>query len=257
MIRFRYRGWGWKVCEPVKAIGQQVEAAWPERQPADGTLAGGSHAKWPASDHGKDPNGIVRAIDIGQHDDAELDDFCEQLRLARDPRLRYLINDRKMFSSYPRHGYPAWTWRPYTGTNPHSGHAHLSMERDPAVDQDGRPFAVTFPGEEDPDMPLLPVEYGHGFAEPENLTNPPSALTGSQAFKKEDVRLIQYLAGLEGDDVDGLYGTGTAQALADTLGGGDPVFLVDAHLYLALQSHDHPTLDHRHGGGRTGGVIRE
>jgi hypothetical protein len=146
VIRFRYSGAGWKVAAGIQSLGEQVEAAWPTRQSADGTLAGGNHAIWPKSDHGKDPNGIVRAIDIGQDTDVLLDDLCEQLRHGQDPRIKYVINDRLMFSSYPARGFPPWAWRSYSGTNPHEGHAHISVNDDD--DDDGSPWALNLQGEE-------------------------------------------------------------------------------------------------------------
>ena len=250
MIRFRYEGGGWKVSAAVRALGMQVEAAWPDRQLTDGTLAGGSHAVWPTSDHGRDPYGWVRAIDIGQHDDAALDDLLDQLRLAHDMRLRYAIADRQMFSNYPRNGVPAWTWRPYTGSNPHSSHAHISMERLAVVDVDGRPWDVTFSGAKEHDMAFLPVQYGHGFNDPP----PDSGLTGSQAYKREDVRLIQTLVGVT---ADGYYGSGTATAVGELVNPDDsPVTVVDTVVYLILTAHTHQVEDHEHQGKKTGGVIR-
>ena len=65
-IRFRYEGAGWFVAPSLRKLLVQVETHWTERHPTDGTLASSSHVKWPQSDHGRDPYGIVRAGDIGE-----------------------------------------------------------------------------------------------------------------------------------------------------------------------------------------------
>lgn len=55
----------------------------------------------------------------------DLEDLAEQLRLSRDPRILIVIVGRRMFSSYAINGYPAWTWRPYSGN--YHGHLHVSV----------------------------------------------------------------------------------------------------------------------------------
>ncbi len=138
MKRFRYAGWlintPWKVSLAIKALGQQIEDRWPSRHPADGTLASGSHTKWPASDHGRDPKGVVRAIDIGVYL-GQGDDLFAELRRSQDPRIRYVIHKNQMFSSYPAHGKPPWALRPYTKGG-HDRHVHVSVLTDSDVDTD-------------------------------------------------------------------------------------------------------------------------
>lgn len=105
----------------------------------------------PDSDH--EPNvvvdgvGYATAVDLTDDKAAgcDADWLVEQLRLRQDPRIKYVIAERRMYSSYPARGYPAWTWRPYTGSNPHSKHVHISVLSDwmfstldwwPAVDEE-------------------------------------------------------------------------------------------------------------------------
>lgn len=140
-MRFRYSGIDWAVCDPVHALGLQVESAWPERHPSDGTLAGGNHAIWPASDHGKDPNGVVRAIDVGVLL-GQGSQLVSQLVESRDYRLRYIIHNRLMWRSYPKPGIEPWEPAPYTGSNGHINHVHVSMQRDAASDIDPTPFDI-------------------------------------------------------------------------------------------------------------------
>jgi hypothetical protein len=216
MIRFRYEGVDWQVSAGIKALGQQVEAAWPTRQPADGTVAGGSHVGWPTSDHGKDPNGWVRAIDVGQETDPLLDDLCEQLRAGQDPRIKYVINDRLMFSSYPARGFPPWVWRSYSGTNPHAGHAHISMND--SADNDGSPWAIDLQGES---TMLTIVQLQQALV---------------------DAGYDLGTTGPNGDGVDGDYGSKSKAAHTAGL--------------TALDAHTHAVPNHTHKGGKTGGVVR-
>ncbi len=140
-MRFRYVGQGWAVADPIHILGEQVERYWPLSHPADGTVASSSHAQWPRSDHGIDPAGIVRAIDVGTYD-GQGDELAEQLRATRDDRLAYVIHDGRIFSSTRS----PWQWRPYTGTNPHAWHVHVSTRRDAGVDRDGTPFDIDLGG---------------------------------------------------------------------------------------------------------------
>lgn len=128
-IRFRYTGINyllkrWRTSKPITTLGTQIESSIPERHGADGTAAGRSHSI--KSDHTPDANGIVRAIDIGEHTEEGFF-IAEAIRLSQDNRVKYLIHEGRMFSSYPKPGYPPYTWRPYSGSNPHSNHIHLSV----------------------------------------------------------------------------------------------------------------------------------
>ena len=59
-------------------------------------------------------------------------EVTDQLRLSQDSRIKYVIYDHRIFSSYPWNGIEPWTWRPYSGSNPHTKHAHISVIGDPA-----------------------------------------------------------------------------------------------------------------------------
>lgn len=94
---------------------------------------------------------------------------------------------------------------------------------------------------------LLPIQYGHGYEIPPE----DSDLSGDQTHKKEDVRHIQELAGLTGADLDGVYGMGTAAAVAAALGAPDPVTYIGGQgrytkLLRHALAHEHPLKAHRH-----------
>jgi hypothetical protein len=136
-MAFRYTGvnWEgrfWRTVGAITTLGQQIEQLRPGSYPVDGTVASKAHdVVSPNSDHRPDWDvpGNVRAIDFGGPA-GFIDDTVEAIRVSRDPRVRYVIHDRRMFSSYPKPGYPPFTWRPYTGPAPHSSHAHVSVVDD-------------------------------------------------------------------------------------------------------------------------------
>lgn len=125
-------------CTPAPAcvaVRKQATKLWPNRsQASDGICASATHTSQnPGSDH--EPhvilNGVAYATAVDLTDDkthgCDADEWAEYLRRVRDPRVKYVICNRRMFSSYPVQGIPPWTWRPYTGVNPHDKHTHLSI----------------------------------------------------------------------------------------------------------------------------------
>jgi hypothetical protein len=54
---------------------------------------------------------------------ADMSLVAESLRASRDPRIKYLIFNKRIFSA----SNTPWTWRVYTGSNPHTKHLHLSV----------------------------------------------------------------------------------------------------------------------------------
>lgn len=78
------------------------------------------------SDHNPEADGSVDAIDpmIGpSFTFAECQEFIDDLVATRDPRLAYVIWNKRIISST----ISPWTWRAYTGDDPHTGHAHISV----------------------------------------------------------------------------------------------------------------------------------
>lgn len=132
-------------CTPAPAcvaVRKQATKLWPDRsQASDGICASQQHSTAnPNSDH--EPhvvvNGVAYATAVDLTDDkargCDADAWAEYLRLARDKRVKYVICNQRMFSSYPVRGIPAWTWRTYTGSNPHDKHTHLSITPEAVFD---------------------------------------------------------------------------------------------------------------------------
>lgn len=121
-------------CRPAPACSNALREAtfiWPDRSKlSDGTCASSQHSQQnPNSDHEPNSDGYATAFDLT--DDklhgCDADWLAEQIRLRRDERIKYVISERRMFSSYRTSTHPAWTWRPYSGPNPHSKHVHFSI----------------------------------------------------------------------------------------------------------------------------------
>lgn len=132
-------------CVPAPAcvaVRRQASRLWPDRsQASDGICASSTHtAQNPGSDH--EPHvvyqGTAYATAVDLTDDkahgCDAGAWAEWLRTSQDPRVKYVIANRRMFSSYATKTCPAWTWRTYTGANPHDKHTHLSIQPDALFD---------------------------------------------------------------------------------------------------------------------------
>ncbi len=151
----------WRVAKSLLTFRDQINAAAPNRSKAsDGTIGDAAHASR-ASDHNpwvKDGTmGIVTAIDITHDVGGGCNCFTitEQLRLSRDKRIKYVIFNGRLFSSYASGGVPAWTWRNYTGTNQHRSHLHLSVQPTKALYDSTTPWSI---GTEGGTMESIPTK---------------------------------------------------------------------------------------------------
>lgn len=73
---------------------------------------------------------VVTGIDIDRDLSAteKVDIIVDALVANKDPRIKYMIRNSRIISSYPAHGYAAWQWRPYSGKNSHKEHLHISVK---------------------------------------------------------------------------------------------------------------------------------
>jgi len=129
----------WRVVRSLLVLRGQVDELAPNRSKlSDGTIGDAVHQAEPTSDHNPrlypalGPTPVVCAIDL-THDPAhgaDMGSIGEQLRVSRDPRIAYVIFGRRVFSAT---NVP-WVWRNYTGSDPHTGHLHLSTVHTAAAD---------------------------------------------------------------------------------------------------------------------------
>jgi lysozyme family protein len=154
----------WRVAKSLDKLLAQVNTARPHRsKSSDGSIGDASHAA-STSDHNpwvRDASmGVVTARDITHDPKGGFDSYkcAEVLRTKRDKRIKYVISNRKIFSSVSS----PWTWRTYTGANAHDHHVHVSVQStkalyDNTADWDlGDLFGGTAPSAPDPNAkPVL------------------------------------------------------------------------------------------------------
>lgn len=140
----------WRVCKALGATGVlgllgEVNAYAPHRSKlSDGSIGDVRH-QGIRSDHNPCPcHGVVCARDF-THDSANGFDarkFAEWLRnrvLSGERRIKYVISERLIFSGHGQKNKPG-LWRPYTGSNPHIKHVHVSIRHPDRLFDDDRPW---------------------------------------------------------------------------------------------------------------------
>jgi hypothetical protein len=146
-------GTGWRLAPSLVALIDEADSKWPTRSIAsDGSIGDAAHAKR-ISDHNPDASGDVLAVDLTDDKWAgcDADAFAEHLLARRDPRIKYVICNGRIFRSY---GSTAWQWTPYTGINGHFAHTHVSILDTEAAKFDTSPW---FPPSPEDDV-LTPTE---------------------------------------------------------------------------------------------------
>lgn len=129
----------WRIAKSLLALRDQVNAKAPARNKKhDGFIGDAAHAAR-TSDHNpwvKDGGiGVVTAFDI-THDPgngADAEKIAEAIRASRDPRVKYVIWNRRIANASPIGDAEAWAWRPYKGANPHDKHVHISVKAEKAA----------------------------------------------------------------------------------------------------------------------------
>jgi|GEM_PF-5976374 len=143
---------GWRVARSLQVLLSQVNRIAPHRSHKyDGSIGDAAHQSR-ESDHNPhvaDPTGeakgVVTALDI-THDPAR---GCDCRRLVsrivafRDPRVKYLIFNGKIWRSYVTKRSPA-AWKPqeYTGENQHVHHLHVSVVGEPELFDSPLPWRI-------------------------------------------------------------------------------------------------------------------
>lgn len=174
----------WILVPCLAALRDEFNVVSPARDKgADGSIGDSNHTS--ASDHTPDEDSIVlrdhdadaknevHALDIdssgpwpgGVTDFNAFNTMVREL-VAREKaeyesatmvgRLKYVIWNRQIASRSW-----GWTWRAYTGADPHTNHAHFSARYESGPESDTRPWGVV---EEDDDM--TPAEFTKLLADP-------------------------------------------------------------------------------------------
>jgi hypothetical protein len=152
----------WVVVPCLLALRDEYNLVAPGRDKgADGTIGDSNHKSSSdhtpdedsdiLRDHDADDKNEVHALDIDSSGpwpggwawfNASVLDVVERHRLGVDDRLKYVIwNERIASMSWN------WTWREYSGPDPHTNHAHFSARYTTAQERDTSDWGVA-------DMPL-------------------------------------------------------------------------------------------------------
>lgn len=183
----------WRLAKSLETLRAQVNAKWPGRsRDSDGSIGDASHSSR-LSDHNPDDHGVVRAIDITHDPRSGFDSyaFADLLLKRQDPRLKYVISNRRIGSG-PAGPSPGM-WRSYSGKNPHDHHCHISVVEDSRADSTQ---AWNIDGVTAPDPAAPPYK-----------PPPPTVRRGSQG---EYVKLLQFKLGT---NIDGDFGPNTESKL--------------------------------------------
>jgi len=124
----------WRAMASLLVLRDQVNQIAPRRSRSSDGLVGDTAHQSTSSDHNPHRvagvgNEIVTALDL-THDPAHGFDsykFAETLRHNRDRRVKYVISNHRIFSSYASGGRSAWAWGSYNGADPHVNHVHVSV----------------------------------------------------------------------------------------------------------------------------------
>ncbi|MDL5055908.1 LysM peptidoglycan-binding domain-containing protein [Geitlerinema calcuttense] len=128
----------YRIAKSLGTLRSQVNAAYPNRDKAsDGWIGDAAHAKntsdhnpWIKIKENSKTVGIVTALDIDKDLSAteKVGRIVDALVLHKDKRIKYIIWNSRIISSYAANGYAAWVWRPYSGKNKHTEHVHISVK---------------------------------------------------------------------------------------------------------------------------------
>lgn len=116
----------WRVASSLIHLRDQVNKLFPNRNKEnDGTIGDAAHASRTSDHNPWVDGGVVTAMDITHdpHNGFDSYKFAEELRQGRDPRIKYVISNRRIFSAQAS----PWIWRAYNGSNPHDHHVHISV----------------------------------------------------------------------------------------------------------------------------------
>lgn len=186
----------WHLAPSLVDLVEEIDARWPNRKTtSDGSVGDVSHATRP-SEHNPDrdsdgmPRGAVSAVDITKDSAAQMTALRKALK--DDPRVWYYIHDRKIYSR--TNGFVA---KPYTGSNPHTAHLHVSLQQTKAAHDDTSSWGIA---SSNPTTDPKP--------DPKPAKVPPTILRGSKGAM---VATLQRFLGVRPDS--GIFGPNTAVAV--------------------------------------------
>jgi hypothetical protein len=140
----------WRAAASLKTLLNTINTLAPGRNKASDGMIGDLAHQSRNSDHNPwvwdsvARKGVVTALDV-THDPAGKCDcgvLAKSLETGKDNRIKYVIWNKQIMNSSSINGSDPWTWRPYTGANPHTKHIHISVKCDKSVYDVTSPWTV-------------------------------------------------------------------------------------------------------------------
>ena len=133
----------WSVAPSLSTMFAEANRLWPDRSKAsDGTIGDAAHSAR-TSDHNPGARNLVHAADL-THDPAHGVDCAwlsallyKRVMSGEEKRVKTLIFDRRIFTPSV-----SGSWRPYTGSNAHRHHMHVSIYSTVDAENDRSPWFV-------------------------------------------------------------------------------------------------------------------
>ena len=185
----------WRLARSLDTLSAEIRSKHPGT--TIWTIGDQAHASG-ASDHNPNSAGVVCAIDVLGNAGLNLSSFAEQIRTGRHPQAKYVIFNRRIASRSQ-----GWTWRNYTGSNPHSTHVHVSV----GTGSDGKSAPGTYDST---------ASWGISSNSGGSTTSSGGLMPVKKGDKGEHVAYWQRLLNSSGSyslALDGDFGNGTANAV--------------------------------------------
>lgn len=135
----------WNTAPALLALFDEINARFPDRTRGngDGTIGDLAHFAT-GGDHVPqlldDGRWYVMALDV-QHsagfDSYAFADFlADRMTKGTETRIQYIVSNRRICNWDPYYGAPRGVWRPYKGSDPHTGHIHISLRHQAVLAND-------------------------------------------------------------------------------------------------------------------------
>jgi hypothetical protein len=211
----------WRLAKSLEQLREEINEQFPNRSRAsDGSIGDAKHASR-NSDHNpwvydREGQPVVTAIDITNDPVNGLDSeqLAEALLASRDPRIKYVISNKKIASGW-HDGPKPWSWRKYGGKNAHNHHVHISVEDSEGLFDNDKSWSLDIgapKGKPHPSSRLPVIRRGDSGAAIEVLQNlligHGYAIDADGEFgpaTDKAVKAFQNAAGLEADGIVGPY----------------------------------------------------
>lgn len=153
----------WYLAPALAKLRDEVNAKWPSRSKAsDGTIGDPAHSAR-VSDHNPNSRGSVNAMDVTA---SGISTAALIAAAKRHPSVRYIIHKSRIMNRDIGNFAP----RPYSGSNPHNAHVHISLYQTAAAENRTQSWGIASTSAPKPSKPKpgtkapkFPLPSGHWY----------------------------------------------------------------------------------------------